>query len=30
MARAAKKGSIAGSGRYREKRHEDMRMHSET
>jgi hypothetical protein len=30
MARAARKGSIAGSGKYGEKRHGDMRARSET
>ncbi|HJS67906.1 MAG TPA: hypothetical protein VJ730_00665 [Nitrososphaera sp.] len=30
MARAARKGSIIGSGKYREKRHDDLRARSET
>jgi hypothetical protein len=30
MARAARKGSISGSGKYREKTHGDMRARSET
>jgi hypothetical protein len=30
MARAARKGSIVGSGKYREKKHDDMKARSET